>query len=127
MDNAGTGHADDARGAHPARAPVSAQTGSAPSHRRASLVVPCHVSERWLSFVEREQYEVIDEDLIQLDVMTLDDDGQPYKLCELIVARGDLLRAVAAYGDPPFRTRPVRKPETVPAPKKKSRPRKNQS
>lgn len=84
--------------------------------RRASLVVPCHVSERWLRFVEREQYEVIDEDLIHLDVMTLDDDGEPYKLCELIVARGDLLRAVAAYGDPPYRTRPVlREPETEPS------------
>jgi hypothetical protein len=41
--------------------------------------------------------------------MTLDDDGEPYKLCELVVSRGDLLRAVAAYGDPPFRTTPVRK------------------
>lgn len=81
--------------------------------RRASLVVPCHVSERWLRFVEREQYEVIDEDLIHVDVMTLDDDGEPYKLCELIVARGDLLRAVAAYGDPPYRTRPVRREESA--------------
>jgi hypothetical protein len=77
--------------------------------RRAALRVPCHVSERWLRFAEREQYEVMDEDLIQLDVMTLDDDGAPYKLCELVVARGDILRAVAAYGDPPFRTAPVRR------------------
>jgi hypothetical protein len=73
------------------------------------LTVPCHVSERWLRFAEREQFEVLDEDLIQLDVMTLDDDGAPYKLCELLVSRGDVLRAVAAYGDPPFRTTPVRK------------------
>lgn len=79
------------------------------SDRRAALTVACHVSERWLRFAEREQYEVMDEDLIQLDVMTLDDDGEPYKLCELVVSRGDLLRAVAAYGDPPFRTTPVRR------------------
>jgi hypothetical protein len=85
--------------------------------RRTALTVPCHVSERWLRFAEREQYEVMDEDLIQLDVMTLDDEGEPYKLCELVVARGDLLRAVAAYGDPPFRTTPVRKPDAVPEPK----------
>lgn len=85
--------------------------------RRAALTVPCHVSERWLKFAEREQYEVMDEDLIQLDVMTLDDDGEPYKLCELVVARGDLLRAVAAYGDPPFRTTPVRRSDAPPAPK----------
>jgi hypothetical protein len=80
------------------------------------------VSERWLQFAEREQFEVLDEDLIQLDVMTLDDDGEPYKLCELVVARGDLLRAVAAYGDPPFRTTPVRK-EPVRPDARPSRPR----
>lgn len=83
--------------------------GGGGSARRAMLTVPCHDSERWLRFAEREQFEVLDEDLIQLDVMTLDDDGAPYKLCELVVSRGDLLRAVAAYGDPPFRTTPVRK------------------
>ncbi|HEX2167979.1 MAG TPA: hypothetical protein VHG09_12165 [Longimicrobiales bacterium] len=84
--------------------------------RSASLTVPCHVSERWLRFEEREQFEVLDEDLIQLDVMTRDDDGEPYKLCELVVARGDLLRAVAAYGDPPFRTAPVRRKTAAPEP-----------
>ncbi|HEX6132832.1 MAG TPA: hypothetical protein VFZ24_02540 [Longimicrobiales bacterium] len=89
--------------------------------RRAALTVPCHVSDRWLRFEEREQYEVLDEDLIQLDVMTRDDDGEPYKLCELVVARGDLLRAVAAYGDPPFRTTPVRRQE--PAEARPARPR----
>jgi hypothetical protein len=77
--------------------------------RKAALTVPCHVSDRWLRFEEREQFEVLDEDLIQVDVMTRDDDDEPYKLCELVVARGDLLRAIAAYGDPPFRTAPVRK------------------
>ena len=81
--------------------------------RRTALTVPCHVSDRWLRFEPREQYEVLDEDLIQIDVMTRDDDGEPYKLCELVVARGDLLRAIAAYGDPPFRTTPIRKQEAV--------------
>jgi len=93
------------------------------SARRASLVVPCQVSERWLRFIEREQYEVMDEDLIHIDVMTLDDEDAPYKLCELIVARGDLLRAVAAYGDPPYRTRPVRGGENVEAEAAARRPR----
>ena len=91
--------------------------------RTAALTVPCHVSDRWLRFEEREQFEVLDEDLIQVDVMTRDDDGEPYKLCELVLARGDLLRAIAAYGDPPFRTAPVRKapPTAQPEP---ARPRK---
>lgn len=77
--------------------------------RRPALIVRCHVSERWLRFAAREQYQVLDEDLIELEVMTLDDEGAPYKLCELVVSRGDMLRAIAAYGDPPVRTTPVRK------------------
>ena len=91
--------------------------------RRAALTVQCHVSDRWLRFEEREQFEVLDEDLIQLDVMTRDDDGQPYKLCELLVARGDLLRAIAAWGDPPSRTAPVRRKAAAaaPAPRKRAR------
>lgn len=90
--------------------------------RKSAMTVRCHVSERWLRFEEREQFEVLDEDLIQLDVMTRDDDGEPYKLCELVVARGDLLRAVAAYGDPPFRTTPVRR-QDVATESKAPRPR----
>jgi hypothetical protein len=94
---------------------VSAQEGRAAGNsRRVALIVPCHVSERWFSFRDREQYDVIDEDLIHVDVMTRDDAGAPYKLCELIVARGDLLRAVAAHGDPAHRRRPVRKPPPAP-------------
>jgi hypothetical protein len=89
-------------------------------------MVPCQLSDRWFSLRDREQYEVIDEDLIHIDVMTRDDAGAPYKLCELIVSRGDLLRAIAAYGDPSFRTRPVRKPGAVdaaPTQSARSRPR----
>jgi len=91
--------------------------------RKVALTVPCNVSERWLRLAEREQYEVIDEDLIQLDVMTLDDESAPYKLCELVVSRGDLLRAIAAYGDPPFRTTPVRR-DGQPAPAAPARAKK---
>jgi hypothetical protein len=89
-----------------------------------ALVVPCQLTERWLRFAEREQFEVLDEDLITIDVMTLDDERAPYKLCEVVVSRGDLLRAIAAYGDPPFRTRPVRKADAAPAAPVKARRRK---
>ena len=66
------------------------------------LRVRCHVSDRWLQLQPRDQFDALgDDDLVHADVMTLDDDGAPYKLCELVIARGDLLRAVAAYGDPP--------------------------
>jgi hypothetical protein len=89
-----------------------------------ALLVHCQLTERWLRFAEREQFEVLDEDLITIDVMTLDDERAAYKLCELVVSRGDLLRAIAAYGDPPFRTRPVRKAEAAPEPPVKARRRK---
>jgi hypothetical protein len=66
------------------------------------------VSERWLQLSQREQLNAMgDDDLVHVDVMTLDDERAPYKLCELVVARGDLLRAIAAYGDPP-QSRPRR-------------------
>lgn len=66
------------------------------------LRVRCHVSERWLQLQPRDQFDALgDDDLVHVDVMTLDDEGAPYKLCELVLARGDLLRAIAAYGDPP--------------------------
>lgn len=101
------------------------ETSPRTGRRKADLTVQCLVSDRSLRFEEREQFEVLDEDLIQLDVMTRDDDGEPYKLCELVVARGDLLRAIAAYGDPPLRTAPVRKKTAGPehAPPRKSRKR----
>ncbi|NJD09351.1 MAG: hypothetical protein FIB01_02530 [Gemmatimonadetes bacterium] len=64
--------------------------------------VRCHHSERWLQLSPREQFDALgDDDLVHVDVMTLDEERAPYKLCELVVARGDLLRAIAAYGDPP--------------------------
>jgi hypothetical protein len=65
------------------------------------------VSERWLQLTPRDQLDALgDDDLVHVDVMTLNDAHEPYKLCELMVARGDLLRAIAAYGDPPPPPRP---------------------
>jgi hypothetical protein len=97
--------------------------GGPPTGGAAALQVACHLSERWLQFRQREQYQVLDQDLLHVDVMTLDDDGEPYKLCELVIARGDLLRAVAAHGDPPFRTTPVRRsPDAEPRVPRPTRP-----
>jgi hypothetical protein len=68
------------------------------------LRVDCQMSERWLQFQNRAQLDVLSQDdLLPLDVMTIGEDGEPHKLCELTVARGDLLRALAAAGDPPHR------------------------
>lgn len=73
------------------------------------LRVSCHVSDRWLRFHARDQVDALEEDLFMVDVMTLDDEGEPYKLCDVVVARGDLLRAIAEADGPVARvTKPVR-------------------
>ena len=68
------------------------------------LHVQCQASERWLSLSPRSEYDSLGlDDLIHLDVMTRDSDGSPYKLCDLVLSRADMLHAIAAYGEPPFR------------------------
>jgi hypothetical protein len=82
-------------------AAVRARPGSGPARE---LTVPCQSSQRWLRFVRAPQFDALaQDDLLRLDVMTAGSDGEAYKLCELVLARGDLLRAVAAAGDPPYR------------------------
>lgn len=69
----------------------------------AVLSVPCHSSVRWLRFMRGPQVDALAaDDLLRVAVMT-DAGGQPYKLCELVLSRGDLLRAIAASGDPTSR------------------------
>src|SRR5690606_24936230 len=79
-DRPGRQHADGECERYGGASQVSEAGSGVPGDRRSALLVPCHVSERWLRFEEREQYEVLDEDLIQFDVMTRDDEGEPYKL-----------------------------------------------
>lgn len=52
--------------------------------------VPCEVSERWLQFPD----EISDERYIGVDVMTNGSDNNPKKLCELVVSKEDLIRAI---------------------------------
>jgi hypothetical protein len=66
--------------------------------------VPCQASDRWLQLSPRSEYDSLGlDDLIHLDVMTRDAEGAPYKLCDLVLSRADMLYAIAAYGEPPFR------------------------
>jgi hypothetical protein len=61
------------------------------------LRVSCYVSGRWLQFTGGAHYESMEkDDLVALDVMTLDQNDRPRKLCELVLYRGDLLRALEA-------------------------------
>lgn len=52
--------------------------------------VPCQVSGRWLKFSE----EASDDRFIPVDVMTMGENKVPRKICELIISKEDILRAI---------------------------------
>lgn len=52
--------------------------------------VPCEVSERWIQFPD----EVSDERYIPISIMTTGSKQESRKICELIVSKDDLLRAI---------------------------------
>lgn len=56
--------------------------------------VPCEVSDRWLQF-DNESTLVQCGELIGLDVMTMGTDEKPKKICQLIIRREDIERALA--------------------------------
>jgi hypothetical protein len=62
-------------------------------NKLGKLAAQCIVSERWLKF-EQEYTSYGGNDLITLDVMTLDITESPRKLCQLILNRQDLEQAL---------------------------------
>jgi hypothetical protein len=69
---------------------------------KGQRVVQCYVSDRFLSFSESSDRLSDGNDLMFVDVMTRDIDGDVRKLCELILDRRDVLSAVAAVKPRPF-------------------------
>lgn len=66
--------------------------GSAERRRRRNLIsgkVECQVSSRWLQFPEQATL-VGGASFMTVDVMTLDSNEKPRKLCELILTKEDL-------------------------------------
>ncbi|AKA70151.1 hypothetical protein [Clostridium scatologenes] len=55
--------------------------------------VPCEVSNRWLQFAD-ESNLCQGGEFIGVDVMTLGSDEQPKKICQLIINREDIIRAL---------------------------------
>jgi hypothetical protein len=55
--------------------------------------VPCMISQRWLQFSETSS-AFADEEAICLDVMTIDSEDKPRKICELVVTREDLMKVL---------------------------------
>ena len=56
--------------------------------------VPCEVSGRWIQFPEYSGGYFTEGEYIDIAVMTLDQNERPRKLCNLIVTREDLERAL---------------------------------
>lgn len=53
--------------------------------------IPCFVSDRWLQFNTTSDM-CGDTELVMMNVMTLNKDGHPHKLCEMIIEKEDLIR-----------------------------------
>lgn len=82
--------------------PSSTDPAGSSRQGAGDLEVACRVSGRSLRFVRGPQFDVLaQDDLLRLDIMTVDRSGAPYKLCELTVSRAELLRGIAAAGEPP--------------------------
>ncbi|MDM5188582.1 hypothetical protein QUF99_15035 [Bacillus sp. DX4.1] len=62
-------------------------------NERGEGYVECEVSNRWLQF-----HDIVEDlELIPVDVMTENIDGKERKLCELILKKEDILRALNLY------------------------------
>jgi hypothetical protein len=72
---------------------------------KGARVVQCYVSDRFLSFSESSDLLGDGSDLMFVDVMTRDVDGDVRKLCELILDRRAVLSAVAVVKSRPFKPR----------------------
>ena len=55
--------------------------------------VPCEISNRWLQMDEQSSL-IGKTELLNLSVMTRDQDNNPRKICNLVVTRESILRAL---------------------------------
>ncbi len=58
-------------------------------------VVPCEISSRYLKF-SKEYYNLKKGKLVFVDVMTVNDKGEHYKLCEMSVSLEDLEKIIGS-------------------------------
>ncbi len=58
--------------------------------------VPCMISGRWLQFPEESCKIFREGEYLKIDLMTESSDDEPIKLCDLIVTKEDLMRAINA-------------------------------
>jgi hypothetical protein len=62
--------------------------------RIGERAVHCYVSDRWLAFPDASGGGGSGEELMLVEVMTLDIDEDPKRICELVLVRADLERAL---------------------------------
>jgi len=51
--------------------------------------VPCEVSSRWIQFPKEAN-----ENYIPIDIMTIGENEKPKKICEMIVSKENLIKAI---------------------------------
>jgi len=62
--------------------------------------VPCMVSERWLQFPAQSAGHFDRGEFIDIQVMTNGSNDKPKKICDLILTREDLLKALDSVSPP---------------------------
>ncbi len=63
--------------------------------------VPCMVSDRWIQFPKKSAGHFEGGEFIEISIMTHSyTKDEPRKLCDMIVTREDLLRAINAITEP---------------------------
>lgn len=70
-------------------------------NHRDPRYVPCMVSGRWLQFPKESAGHFGGGEFISLDVMTETEPGVHRKLCDLVVTREELQRALDSVKTPP--------------------------
>jgi hypothetical protein len=68
--------------------------------RLGERAVHCYVSDRWLAFPEGSGRGGAGEELMRVEVMTLNSDEDPKRSCELILDRAQLEKALAMVERP---------------------------
>ena len=68
--------------------------------RLENLYVPCMISGRYLEFPAQSGGHFKGGEFIPISVMTVGNDNQPRKICELVLTREQLLAALAACKQP---------------------------
>lgn len=63
-------------------------------NQRGKGYVPCMVSERWIQFPKESGSHFDDGEYIAISIMTYGSDDKDKKICDLVITREDILKAI---------------------------------